>query len=57
MPRIGTLMLMGLPLAFLPLHRGDRFPRSTPEPESSSRHLNAGRRPDSKQVSSEIIPS
>nr|WP_235201184.1 hypothetical protein [Photorhabdus aegyptia] len=30
--RIGTLTLMGPPLALLPLHRSDRFPRSPQEP-------------------------
>ena len=35
---------------FLPLHRSDRFPRSTQGPGSGSRHLHAGRRPSSKQV-------
>ena len=28
MPRIGTLILVGPPLEFLPYHRSDRFPRS-----------------------------
>ena len=54
--RIGTLILMGPPLGFLPYHRSDRFPRSTQEPDSRSRHLHAGRRPGSKQVSPELIP-
>jgi hypothetical protein len=49
-PRIGTLTLVGLPLAFLPSHRGDRFSRSVQEPRLRSRHLYAGRRSDSKQV-------
>src|SRR4029079_2869689 len=31
-PRIGTRLLVGLPLGGLPSHRGDRFPRSAPEP-------------------------
>ena len=35
---------------FLPYHRNDRFPRSTQEPGSGSRHLYAGRHPGSKQV-------
>ncbi len=50
MPRIGTQVLVGPPLGRLPLHRGDRFPRSTPEPEPRSRHFNAGRHPSSKQA-------
>ena len=54
--RIGTLILMGPPLGFLPWHRNDRFPRSTQEPDSRSRHLYAGRRPGSKQDSPELIP-
>jgi len=40
---------------FLPYHRNDRFPRSTQEPGSGSRHLYAGRRPSSKQVSLGLI--
>ncbi len=55
-PRIGTLMLVGSPLAFLPYHQDDRFPRSVQEPDSESRHLYAGGRPGSKQVSPELIP-
>ena len=47
---------MGPPLGFLPYHRNDRFPRSTQEPDSRSRHLYAGRRPGSKQDSPELIP-
>ena len=35
---------------FLPYHRNDRFPRSTQEPDSGSRHLYAGCHPSSKQV-------
>src|SRR5208337_2843128 len=34
----------GLPLELLPWHRGDRFPRSTKEPDPGSRRLQAGRR-------------
>jgi hypothetical protein len=37
------------PLALFPCHRGDRFPRSRPEPVPQSRHLNAGCRPTSRQ--------
>ncbi len=55
-PRIGTLVLVVLPLGRLPSYRDDRFPGSVHEPESDSRHLNAGRRSVSKQVSSELIP-
>ena len=54
--RIGTLILMGPPLGFLPWHRNDRFRRSTQKPETGSRHLYAGRRSGSKQVSPELIP-
>ena len=54
-PRIGTLILVGLPLEFLPYHRDDRFPRSTQEPGSGSRYLYAGCRPSSKQVSLGLI--
>ena len=32
----------GLPLELLPLHRGDRFPRSTKEPDPGSSRLQAG---------------
>jgi len=49
-PRIGTLILVGPPLEFLPYHRNDRFPRSTQEPGSGSRYLYAGCRPSSKQA-------
>ncbi len=35
----------GLPLELLPWHRGDRFPRSTKEPDPDSRRLQAGCRP------------
>jgi len=54
-PRIGTLPLVGPPLAGLPWHRGDRFPRSTHKPGSRSRHLYAGRRSGSKQVPPELL--
>ena len=53
--RLGTLTLVGPPLAFLPSHRDDRFPRSAPKPGSSSCHLYAGRRPDNKQAPSGLI--
>jgi hypothetical protein len=43
-------------LELLPLHRDDRFLRSSPKPESGSRRLNAGCRLDSKQVPSNLIP-
>ena len=55
-PGIGTLALVGLPLGHLPLHPDDRFPGSLREPEPSSRHLYAGRRVGSKQVSPTLIP-
>jgi len=53
--RLGTLILVGPPLEFLPYHRNDRFPRSTQEPESGSRYLYAGCRPGSKQVPPGLI--
>ena len=53
--RIGTLTLVGPPLGFLPYRRNDRFPRSPQESDSGSRHLYAGRRPGSKQVSPGLI--
>jgi len=55
-PRIGTLVLMGLPLGRLPSHRGDRFPRSAQEPEPRSRRLHAGRHLGSRQVSPRLVP-
>jgi hypothetical protein len=55
-PRFGTRALVGLPLELLPSHRGDRFPRSTQEPEPRSRRLHAGRRLGSKQVPPRLIP-
>ena len=54
--RLGTLPLAGAPLAVLPCHRRDRFPRSTQEPGPRSRRLHAGRRPSSKQVPLGLIP-
>src|SRR5712692_2697742 len=36
--------------------RGDRFPRSAPEPEPSSRHLHAGHRLGSTQVLPQACP-
>jgi hypothetical protein len=39
-----------------PRARGDRFPRSAPEPGPSSRHLHAGHRLASQQASSRLIP-
>lgn len=39
-----------------PPYRGDRFPRSMPEPEPSSRRLHAGHHLGSKQVSPRLIP-
>src|SRR5262249_32304158 len=55
-PRIGTIGLGGLPLGPFPWHRSDRFPGSLFEPESDSRHLNAGRRADSKRIASTLLP-
>ena len=55
-PRIGTLTLMGSShLSFSLSIEDDRFPRSTQEPGSGSRHLYAGRRPSSKQVTLGLI--
>ena len=66
MPRIGTLPLAvsaawGSPSRRPVQHpagayRGDRFPRSTPEPEPSSRHLYAGHHLGSKQAPPRLIP-
>src|SRR5512144_920105 len=39
-----------------PHHRGDRFPRSAPEPEPGSRHLHAGHRLASQQAPARLIP-
>ena len=50
MPRCGTLTLGGPPLACLPGQRGDRVPRSTPQPASRSRPLYAGRHAGRKPV-------
>ena len=36
--------------------RGDRFPRSAPEPEPSSRHLYAGHRLASQQAPARLVP-
>jgi len=54
-PRVGTLPLVGPPLAGFPWHRGDRFPRSPHKPGSRSRHLYAGRRSGRKQVAPELL--
>ena len=54
--RIGTLILVGPPLEFLPYHRNDRFPRCTEEPVPGSRRLHAGCRPASKQVAAGLVP-
>ena len=40
----------------IPSHRGDRFPGCTHEPETDSRHLNAGRRSGSNRIAPELIP-
>ena len=55
MLRIGTSTLVGLPLGCVIYHRNDRFPRSARKLGSYSRHLYAGRRPSSKQVSLGLI--
>jgi hypothetical protein len=55
-PRFGTLALVGQPLELLPSHRGDRFPRSTQEPEPRSRRLHAGRRLGSTTGASQTYP-
>ena len=55
-PRIGTLILVGPPLGFLPCHRGNRFPRSAQEPALGSRRLHAGHRPGSRQAPPELHP-
>ncbi|MEG2151564.1 MAG: hypothetical protein RRY36_10140, partial [Bacteroidaceae bacterium] len=56
-PCIGTLILVGFPLEFLPYHQGRRFPSSIQKPTLCSCYLHAGHRLDSKQVSSKLIPS
>ena len=45
-----------LPLAFLPWHRDDRFPRSSTKPGASSRRLHAGCRWGSQQFFSPSVP-
>ena len=44
-------------LVTFPLHRPDRFPRSTLRPRPYSRRLYAGCRSDSRQVTSDLIPA
>src|SRR5207245_8012432 len=44
-------------LEVLPLHRGDRFTRSTLKPELGSRRLYAGRHGVGKWVASPLLPS
>ena len=44
------------PLRLFPSHRSHRFPGSLSEPESESRHLNAGRHAGSKRISPAFIP-
>ena len=44
------------PLARLPLHRSDTFPRSAQGPKPHSRHLSAGGRSASKQVPANLVP-
>jgi hypothetical protein len=53
---IGTQILVGPPLESLPFHRDHRFPRSMHKPVSRSRRFHTGRRLDSKQVPSRLIP-
>src|SRR2546425_4454875 len=55
-PRIGTRLLVGPPLGDLPWHRGDRFPRSAPEPALGSRRLCAGHHSSSRQAPLELRP-
>ena len=55
-PRISTRTLAGSLLEVLPLHRDDRFSRSTPKPMLSSRLLHAGCRPGSQQYASRTHP-
>jgi hypothetical protein len=55
--RICTFILVGFPLGFFHYHRSRRFPRSEQKPVLRSRRLHAGHHPDSKQVSSRLIPS
>src|SRR5262249_21189999 len=46
----------GCPLAVLPSHRSDRFPRSAPEPRARSRRLHAGRHVGSTQAPPTLLP-
>ena len=55
-PRLGTQVLVGLPLERLPSHRGDRFPGYAHQPKTDSRHLYAGRRSGSKRIAPELLP-
>jgi len=45
-----------IPLGLLPLHPGDRFPRSARKPGQGSRRLYAGRRPGGKRVIPRTYP-
>ena len=56
MPRFGTFGLGGHPLGPVPLTSWHRFPRSTQEPEPSSRRLYAGHHRGRKQVSPRLRP-
>ena len=56
-PPLGVLPPAGRgPTAQASRHRGDRFPRSAPEPGPSSRHLHAGHRLASQQAPARLIP-
>jgi hypothetical protein len=55
--RIGTLILVGSPLGFLPWQRNDRFSSSVRKPAYKSCHLYAGCRLDSKRAPSRPIPA
>src|SRR5262249_48624643 len=55
-PRFGTFGLGGLPLGPFPLASCPRFPRSTPEPEPSSRRLYAGHHRGRRQASPRLRP-
>jgi hypothetical protein len=46
----------GRPLGLFSLHRSDRFSRSAPEPDSSSRRLYAERHPASRQAPAGLFP-
>ena len=54
---IGTLILAGSPLGFLPSQQNDRFSSSAQKPAYKSCHLYAGCRLDSKRAPSRLIPA